>query len=74
MNIELHGLTDEQMAYCDIIWNIGSMTELEKFLSWLPTDKQLMCRSLVELMQLSFLDELDNTDAAEEVLARFKLA
>jgi len=74
MNIEIQGLTDKQQAFCDIIWNLGSLAELEKFLSMLPEADRLVCQSLVELIQLAFLDEVDSTDEAEEVLARFKLA
>lgn len=71
MQIELHGLTSKQKALADIMWAIDSKEGVESFISTLPKADQLICRSLIELMVLSFLDEVQDTTEAKELLAQF---
>ena len=71
MDIELHGLTRKQMALADIMWTIQTREGVESFISTLPKVDQRTCRTLIELMQLAFADEVDSVDQAREVLARF---
>lgn len=67
--IELHGLTEKQMALCDIMWSIETMEGVESFISTLPLKDQYECRTLIEMMQLAFIDEIDSTDEAEEIIS-----
>ena len=66
--IELHGLTQKQVAFCDIMWAIETREGVENFISTLPKTDQQICKSLIELMQLAFIDEIDSVDEALEVL------
>lgn len=69
--IQLEGLTQKQMTLCDIMWAIDSKEGVENFIKSLPQADQLDCRTLIELMQLAFLDEVECTDEAEALLKQF---
>jgi hypothetical protein len=71
MNIELPGLTPKQMALCDIMWAIETREGVESFISTLPARDQLECRTLIELMQLAFVDEIESIDEAAAMLQKF---
>lgn len=71
MNIEIKGLTAKQVALCDIMWAISTKDGVESFISTLPKNDQRDCRTLIELMQLAFLDEVDDTTEAQELLSQF---
>ena len=71
MNIELHGLSAKQMALADIMWAIDSKAGVESFISTLPQTDQRDCRTIIELMQLAFVDEVDSVDEARDLLAQF---
>jgi len=71
MDIQLQGLTAKQVALCDIMWTISTKEGVESFISTLPKTDQQDCRTLIELMQLAFLDEIEDTTEARELLAQF---
>lgn len=71
MNIQLEGLTPKQVALCDIMWTINSFEGVQDFIRTLPRADQCTCRTLIELMQLAFADEITSVDEAQEVLSRF---
>jgi hypothetical protein len=66
--IEIQGLSPKQMALADIMWSISDRDGVESFISTLPRAEAQTCRVLIELMQLAFIDECDNTLEAEGVL------
>jgi len=72
MNIELHGLTKKQMVFCDIMWALETREAVEKFIATLPAKDQRICNTLIEMMQLAFLDEVDSVDEANKVLSTFR--
>jgi hypothetical protein len=71
MDIELHGLTPKQMALADIMWAISTQEGVESFISTLPRSDQRDCRTIIQLMQLAFADEITDTTEACELLAQF---
>lgn len=71
MDIQIAGLTPKQVALCDIMWSISSREGVESFISTLPKSDQRDCRTLIELMQLAFLDEIEDTTEAQELLSQF---
>jgi hypothetical protein len=71
MDIEIKGLSPKQVALCDIMWSISTREGVESFISTLPKQDQLTCRTLIELMQLAFLDEIEDTTEAQELLSQF---
>jgi hypothetical protein len=71
MDIEIKGLSTKQMALADIMWAIDSKAGVESFISTLPKKDQLDCRTIIELMQLAFMDEVHSVDEARDLLAQF---
>jgi hypothetical protein len=71
--IEIQGLSPKQMALADIMWAISSREGVDSFISTLPKSDARTCRLLIELMQLAFLDEITNTQAADRVIDKFRI-
>ena len=66
--IEIQGLNPKQMALADIMWAISTAEGVEAFIATLPTAENRECRSLIELMQLAFMDEVSDTHEASMVI------
>jgi thioredoxin-like negative regulator of GroEL len=71
MEIELHGLSPNQMALADIMWDLQESEAVESFIATLPPAQKRDCRTIIELMQLAFADELEDTTEAKELLSQF---
>jgi hypothetical protein len=71
MDIEIHGLSPKQMALADIMWDLQERESVEAFIATLPPAQQQDCRTIIELMQLAFADEIEDTTEAKELLAQF---
>jgi hypothetical protein len=71
--IEIQGLSQKEMALCDIMWTISSKEGVDSFISTLPKTDARTCKVLIELMQLAFLDEITNTQEANRVIDKFTL-
>ena len=73
MNIELHGLSEKQMVFCDIMWAIETMEGVDSIISTLPINDQRTCRNLIELMRLSAIDNsVEDFDDVAIVLKRIQ--
>jgi hypothetical protein len=71
MNIEIQGLSAKQMALADIMWDLQEREAVESFIATLPSAQRRDCRTIIELMQLAFADEITDTSEAQELLAQF---
>ena len=71
MDIELHGLSPKQMALADIMWDLQERDAVESFIASLPPAQQRDCQTIIELMQLAFADEIEDTTEAQELLSQF---
>ena len=71
MNIEIQGLSAKQMALADIMWDLQERDAVEAFIASLPSAQQRDCRTIIELMQLAFADEIQDTTEAQELLSQF---
>ena len=71
--IEIQGLSPKQMALADIMWAISSKEGVEAFIATLPCAEQRECNTLIELMQLAFMDEVNDTQEANQVIDKFML-
>jgi hypothetical protein len=71
--IELYGLSPKQMALADIMWSISDREGVESFIATLPKSEARTCRVLIELMQLAFLDQCDDTLIASRVIDKFRI-
>jgi hypothetical protein len=68
MSIELHGLTNKHMTLCDIMWSLQSMENVESFIATLPEADQNECYNLIEMIRLSYLDQVDDVNEATQLL------
>lgn len=73
MDIELVGLTHKQKVFCDIMWTISSREGVAAFIKSLPKRDQVECHTLIELMQLAFMDEIESTHEADCEIKRIML-
>ena len=71
--IEIQGLSPKQMALADIMWAISSKEGVDAFIATLPCAEQRECKSLIELMQLAFMDDITDTLEACVVIDKFRL-
>lgn len=71
MNIELHGLNRKQMAFADIMWSLDTKERVLGFIATLPLSDQRDCHTIIELMKLSFLDEVEDVTEAKELLSQY---
>ena len=71
MDIEIQGLTHKQKALCEIMWDLRERESVEAFIATLPPAQRRDCRTIIELMQLAFVDEITDTSEAQELLAQF---
>jgi hypothetical protein len=71
MDIEICGLSTKQMALADIMWDLQEREAVEAFIATLPPAQRRDCRTIIELMQLAFADEITDTTEAQELLAQF---
>lgn len=71
MDIEIRGLSHKQKALCEIMWDLKELEAVEAFIASLPPAQQRDCRTIIELMQLAFADEITDTSEAQELLAQF---
>ena len=71
--IELYGLSPRQMVLADIMWSISDRDGIEAFIATLPKSEARTCRVLIELMQLAFIDQCDDTLIASRVIDKFRI-
>jgi len=64
-------LSPKQMALADIMWDLQERESVEAFIATLPPAQQQDCCTIIELMQLAFADEIEDTTEAKELLAQF---
>jgi len=71
--ISIDGLNKKQRALADIMWAMNGREQVEAFIKALhPKDRQ-DAETVVEMMIVSFLDEVENTQEANQVIQRFRL-
>ena len=65
------GLTIKQKVFCDVMWALDSREKVLTFIRSLPESDQKEAEVALELMLLSFIDEVDTCDQAREILSKF---
>jgi hypothetical protein len=63
--IEIGGLNKRQKALCEILWGMDSTEATQTFINSLPQRDQQECRTLMSMMVLATIDEIDTV--SEEV-------
>jgi hypothetical protein len=67
--IQLEGLNKKQRAFADILWGMNTQEEVERFMLTLPIDDRNQCQTVLELIILAYMDEVDDTHDADMVIA-----
>lgn len=72
MTIQIAGLSDKQKRILDIMWNLPTSDDLQRWRKNLPEDELKLSLSLEELLKAEFIDtiivEEDDTILAQEIL------
>jgi hypothetical protein len=79
MSIEftLDHLNSKQKVLADIIWSFQEFDQVEKFIASLGGPDQMECRTIIELMKISAMDQsyddIGELDEAKDVLKNLRL-
>ncbi len=71
-DIQITGLTSKQKALCDIIWACESKDSVLRFIASLPKKDRQQAEVMLEMMTWAFLDTVESTDLAQEVLDSYR--
>ena len=71
--IKIEGLSKKQRLLADIIWSFDKREDVLAFVQTLPPKDRRDAQTIVEMMILAFIDEVDNTDEATEILKGYTL-
>jgi hypothetical protein len=71
--IQIEGLNVKQRMLADIIWSFNDKEAVTRFIKTLPMKDRQDAQTIVEMMIIAFLDEVDNTDEAQSILKEYTL-
>lgn len=57
--IKIDGLTKAQAKLLDIMWNMDTLEQVEKFIKTFGPKRQRECWTLIELAKLAAIDEVE---------------
>ena len=73
-DIEIHGLTPEQVQMLDMMWSIETYQDYQDWLDSITLEEAQMAEQLKNLLVLTLLDDaMDNYDMAKDYLKKFQL-
>jgi len=73
-DIEIHGLTPEQVQMLDMMWSIESYQDYQDWLDSITLEEAQMAEQLKNLLVLTLIDDaMDNYDMAKNYLKKFQL-
>jgi len=70
--MKINNLSERESLVADLLWSAQSREELELRMKSLPVEDQQRARAITELFIMGG-DEVENTQEAQRVLARFRL-
>jgi hypothetical protein len=70
--MKINNLSEREQLVADLLWSAGSRDELELRMKSLPDEDRLRAIAITELMIMGG-DEVENTQEAARVLARYRL-
>jgi len=73
-DIEIHGLTPEQVQMLDMMWSIETYQDYQDWLDSITLEEAQMAEQLKNLLVLTLIDDaMDNYDMAKDYLKKFQL-
>ena len=68
MSVQITGLSKRQRAIADVLWMMRTREEAERFIASLAPDTQQDANTVVEMMQLAIIDEIDTVDESTKLI------
>jgi hypothetical protein len=62
MAVQIQGLSKRQRAIADVLWLMNNRADAERFIQSLEPTTQRDALTVVEMMQLAIIDEVDSVD------------
>jgi hypothetical protein len=62
MSVQIRGLSKRQRAIADVLWLMNNRADAERFIASLEPQTQQDALTVVEMMQLAIIDEVDSVD------------
>jgi hypothetical protein len=62
MSVQIIGLSKRQRAIADVLWMMNTREDAERFIHSLEPATRRDARTVVEMMQLAIIDEIDAVD------------
>jgi hypothetical protein len=62
MTVQIKGLSKRQRAIADVLWMMNTRADAERFIASLEPQTQRDANTVVEMMQLAIIDEVDSVD------------
>lgn len=62
MSVQIQGLSKRQRALADVLWLMNNRADAERFIASLEPATQQDAVTVVEMMQLAIIDEIDSVD------------
>jgi len=62
MSIQIAGLSRRQRAIADVLWMMGTREDAERFIKSLEPATRKDAETVVEMMMLAVIDEVDTVD------------
>ena len=73
-DIEIHGLTPEQVQMLDMMWSIESYQDYQDWLDSITLEEAYMAEQLKNLLVLTLIDDaMEDYDMAKNYLKKFQL-
>ena len=67
-SITVEGFTAKQRILADLVWNMDSANQVAKFIRNLPENDAQDARIVVAMITAAALDQVKETDLAEQIL------
>jgi hypothetical protein len=68
MTVQIQGLSKRQRAIADVLWMMNTRADAERFIASLAADTQQDANTVVEMMQLAIIDEIDSVDESTKLI------
>ncbi len=72
-SIQIEGLNKKQRLLADLIWAMDNKEQVTAFIRTLPPKDRRDAQTIVEMMILAFIDEVDSTDEAQSIIKEYML-
>jgi hypothetical protein len=68
MAVQIQGLSKRQRAIADVLWLMNNRADAERFIQSLEPTTQRDALTVVEMMQLAIIDEVDSVDESTKLM------